>query len=376
MKNIILIFKNSILRNKLMIFLTLFSAVLMSFTFYVRLHAEDAGINVEKISVGLADNDGKISENVKSYLENGLNMVVLENDYDFLSKLLIDKQISAIIEVPRGFGDSAINGRLEKLVITTLGDYENAAFIEAYMNSYMRGLSVISQAAGGDAEKFAEMLSSQKSPNTITLAETNSRVGKKTQTADAYRMMLGFLLMMISGITVFFANQILIDRRLGTYNRMRCSSLKSLEYVAGVSLFGAVCCTAANLVFNAFTFILGEEMPISFGMAVGACELFMLFSVGLAVLFALLVNDQRTLMTVGVGYATIGSMLGGVWFPVGTELGVVGNIAKILPQYWLMDLARNGSVSGYSALSAICILALSAVLVYLVSAVIFTRKNA
>ena len=106
-------------------------------------------------------------------------------------------------------------------------------------------------------------------------------------------------------------------------------------------------------------------------------ELFMIFSVGLAVLFALLVNGQQALMTIGIGYATIGSMLGGAWFPIEIELGFVGSIAKIFPQYWLMDLLRKYfDDPGFNILPGVCILALAAVLVYLISAVIFTRKNA
>lgn len=37
-------------------------------------------------------------------------------------------------------------------VIMMLGDYENSAFIEAYIESYMRGVLVIAQAANGSTE--------------------------------------------------------------------------------------------------------------------------------------------------------------------------------------------------------------------------------
>ncbi|MDE6727867.1 MAG: ABC transporter permease, partial [Oscillospiraceae bacterium] len=194
-------------------------------------------------------------------------------------------------------------------------------------------------------------------------------------TADAYILSIGFMLMMISGITVFISNQILVDRQLGTFNRMKCSSLKSSEYVVGISLFGVICCTLTNLIFNAFVYSVGEEMPVPFGIAFWIGELFMVFSVGLAMLFAMLVNDQRSLMTVGVGYATIGSMLGGAWFPIDFGTGFVGSVAKIFPQYWLMDLLRKYTAE-FNVLPNICVLALWAVLVYLVSAVLFTRKNA
>lgn len=377
MRKIILIFQNSILRNKLAIALVIAAAALMSFIFYGRANADGTVFAEDQISVGVADNDNSaLSENLGNYLTSSLGMEVIPDDYDSLSTLLINKQISAIIEVPRGFESSAISGAPEKLEITTLDDYENSAFIEAYINSYMRGVSVISQAADGSEESFTKMLSSQKAPNTVSLAEANSQTDKRVQTANAYNLSVGFMLMIISGITVFIANQILVDRQLGTFDRMKCSSLKSSEYVIGISLFGVLCCTAANLLFNLFAYSVGGDMPVPFGIALGINELFMLFSVGLAMLFALLVNEQRSLMTIGVGYATIGSMLGGAWFPIELELGFVGSIAKIFPQYWLMDLLRKyPDDPNFNVLPNVCILALSAVLVYLVSAVIFTRKN-
>lgn len=378
MRKILLIFQNSILRNKLAIALAISAAALMSFIFYGKTNA-DAGVYTEDtVSVGIVDSDNSaLSENLGKYFTDSLGMEAIYENYDILSTRLIDRQISAIIEVPRGFESSAISGTPEKLEKTTLDDYANSAFIEAYINSYMRGVSVISQAADNNAETFSKMLSSQKAPNTVTLAEANSQTDKRVKTADAYDLSVGFMLMVISGITVFISNQILVDRQLGTLDRMKCSSLKSSEYVIGISLFGVLCCTAANLLFNLFAYSIGGEMPVPLWIALGANELFMLFSVGLAMLFALLVNDQRSLMTIGVGYATIGSMLGGAWFPIELELGFVSNIAKIFPQYWLMDLLRKyPDDPNFNVLPNVCILALSSVLVYLVSAVIFTRKNA
>lgn len=376
MSKILLIFKNSILRNKLTLFLAIGTAALMGLIFYGQINADGTVFASGAISIGVVDDDNSaLSEDLCGYLESSLGMEITLEDYDFLSALLIDRKLSAIIEVPAGFESSAISGQPEKVSITTLDDYENSAFIEAYLNSYMRGALVIAQAADGNAQTFSEMLSSQSSPNTITLAETNSQVDQRVKTADAYILSIGFMLMMISGITVFISNQILVDRQLGTFNRMKCSSLRSSEYVVGISLFGVICCTLTNLLFNAFVYSAGEEMPVPFGIAFWIGELFMVFSVGLAMLFAMLVNDQRSLMTVGVGYAIIGSMLGGAWFPIDFGTGFVGSVAKIFPQYWLMDLLRKYTAE-FNILPNVCVLALWAVLVYLVSAVLFTRKNA
>lgn len=376
MKNIIVIFKNSILRNRLMIILALAAAALGCFMFY-NMSRDSQGVvsnPIGNMTVGLCDYDGGISENMKSYFEGTLGVDVVEKDYESLSKDLIDKKISAIIEVPTGFYDSAAGGNLQKPELTTLGDYENAAFLEVYLNTYLRGISVISQSANGDKEMFTDMLNSQKLPNEVKVSETNVEVDIRQKTDRAYSSTIGLFLMIISAITIFASRQIQSDSQLGTFDRMRTSSLKPSEYVIGVSLFGIVCVTVMNLIFNAFAYSAVGNLTVPFGIVFAATELFVLFSVGIAVMFGLLIKNSMTLMTVGIGYTCIGSMLGGAWFPIGDDLGVVGNISKLFPQYWLTDLLRNYSAD-FNIAPNLCIIALAMLLIFLISAVIFTRKK-
>lgn len=377
MKNILVIFGNSVIRNKLMTLLALAVAAFACFTFHGLSNTDrEVFVDDDKITVGLVDRDGEISDDLKNYLENTLGIDVSENDYNSLSKDLIDRKISAIIEVPEGFYKSAAKGELKKPELTTLGDYENAAFVEAYLESYMRGISVISQAAGGDERAFSEMLGSRTPPNEIVSPEINLTADLRESATSAYSTSLGLILMIVSAITMIISKQILDDGQFGTFNRMRCSSMKPAEYVLGISIFGMICTTVLNLIFTGFVFITSSGLSIPFGTAFLATELFMLFSVGISIVIGLCVKNSMALMTVGVGYACIGSMLGGAWFPIEENLGAVSGIAKFFPQYWLMDLLRNYETPDFDILPSICILALSTVLVYLVSAVIFTRKNA
>lgn len=381
MKNIAIIFKNSVLQNKLMILISAAATALMCFQFYGLSKPENKVFaNADTVTVGICDHSPEqnktITENLKSYFEDTLGMETSEKDYDSLSKDLIDKKISAIIEVPTDFYEKAADGEPQKLELTTLGDYENAAFVEAYLNSYMNGLSVISKAANADEEMFTEMLSSQKLPNEIKISEANFEVDKQARTNGAFRSAIGFMTCIIAAVTIMISRQIMNDRNLGTYNRMKCSSIKSSEYVLGVSVFGVICCTLMNAVFIGFAYSTNDCISVPIGAAFGSMGLFGLFSVGLSTMFGLLINNPTALMTVGVGYATIGSMLGGAWFPISDSLGAVSNIAKIVPQYWLMDMVRGfESGTDVNILLNMCILALAAVLAYLVSAVIFTRKS-
>lgn len=378
MKNILLIFRNSFSRNIMSAFLAAATAILMCVAFSNAMDSEkDANPAVGKICVGVVDSDNsELSGNLAKYLTDSLNMEISSENYDFLSQLLIDKKISAIIEVPNGFESSAIAGNPKKLEITMLDDYENSAFITVYINTYMRGISVISQGAGGDEELFAKMLGEQKYPNTVTLSETNSDVDRRLLASEAYYSVVGLMLSISSIITVLIAKQIVDDRQLCTYNRIRCTPVKPLQYVIGIGLFGLACLTVANLIFNIFAYNTCAELTIPFGIAFGTTELFMLFAAGLGIMIALMINNSFALMTAGLGYGVIGSMLGGVWFPINENLGFVSGIAKIFPQYWVMDLLHKyRSNPDMNVLPNISVLALATVLIFLISAVIFTRKK-
>lgn len=386
MKNIMLIFKNSVFRNILMIVISIAAAALMVNVFSAVLKdgsvSEDntvlSGFDADTMKIGLMDSDkSPLSENMKNYLTETLCMKIFEkNDYDSLADLLIDRDISAIIEVPQGFFENAAAGIVDTLEITTLDDYENAAFINAYLESYMQGVKVFSDCAAGNKESFEKMLSADAYKGTVTVVKNSSDSDKTANAHGAFSFAMGFMIMINSGVTVFISFMIISDRNSGTYNRMRCSSLKPAEYVIGVNLFGIVCCTAMNAAFTLIAYNLNEFIPIPMGLAFAASELFMLFSVGLSVLFALILKSQTNLVSVAIGYTTLGSMLGGAWFPITDGLGMVSSIAKLFPQYWFMDMIRNmPSDPDYNCVPNMCILALSAILAYLVSAVIFTKKN-
>lgn len=380
MKNILLIFKNSFSRNKLLALLVVAATAMMCALFGNVVSSNSKtrdDSTIKKICLGVVDSDNStLSDNLAKYLINSLNMEIISENYENLSQLLIDKKISAIIEVPQGFENSSIGKNPKKLEITTLDDYANSAFIRAYINSYMRGISVISQGADGDEKLFAKMLEEQESPNTVTLSETNSDVDRRTLAADGYNSVIGMMLSISSIITVLIAKQIIDDRQLCTYNRIRCTPVTSLQYVIGVGLFGMVCLTVTNLIINIFAYNVSADLTLPFEIAFGVTELFMLFSAGLGIMIALLVNDSRALMTAGLGYGVIGSMLGGAWFTISENLGVVSSIAKIFPQYWVMDLLRKYRLNpDFNVLPNFSVLALATVLIFLISAVIFTRKK-
>lgn len=391
MKNIWLIFKHTALRSVLMMIISLVSAVMLIMCFGL-LTAEEKeteqnasdenniGLRVgnSAVRVGIIDYDeSPLSEDLKKYFTDCLGMEIKEEkNYDFQADMLIDRKISAIIEVPQGFCDSAAAGEITPLTITTLDDYENAAFIEVYAESYMRSAEVLSSAARGNGDTFLKMLSSDVSGASVSAVEFSAEKDSSDKVRGAFSLVEGFMMMIMMGVLFFISSMILSDRQTGVYSRTVCSLIKPLEYVVGMGLFGVMCCSAMSLIVTLYVFGTSDSIGIPLWTVIVVNELFVLFSVGTAIMFALLVKGRQTLMGLAIGYTTLGCMLGGAWFPIADGLGAVGHIAKFLPQYWIMDLVRNMPDNpDFNALTNISVLALFAVLVYLISAIIFTRKN-
>ena len=88
--------------------------------------------------------------------------LVEHESYDYLSELLIDKSISSIIEIPDGFYDMFASGQDGNITITSTDDFENAAFLEAYMNSYLAGVKLLSINAKGDQRAFDRLITEYK----------------------------------------------------------------------------------------------------------------------------------------------------------------------------------------------------------------------
>ena len=220
MRNILIILKNNVLRGKLLILVSVVTAVLIILVFEI-LAKKSMGA-VDKIQIGVIDYDqSSLSKDLNDYIESSLGMnIIADQRYDFQSKELIDRNISAIIEIPQGFCSSALEQDIKQLEITTLDDYENAAFLEVYLNSYMQKIQILSNAAMGNEGAFLDML--LYGENIYTVKEKERNDNESGIIHSAYIFTQGFMLMMITGVMLFISNFILDDRQQGTYERLLC----------------------------------------------------------------------------------------------------------------------------------------------------------
>lgn len=373
MKSIQKILSINFNRNKIMLLMAVFGTVFLCFIFEMMKPAAEF-YGVTNIPIGVIDYDNSVlSKNLNSYLAENLKMDVHDGNYNELSDKLLNRDISAIIEIPDGFYNSSLLNNPEKLIITTLDDYENNAFIKAYLDTYMQSVSLLSQAANGDNASLENMLGSIQSGK-ISVESAIKTDRKSESELQGFSQAVGFMCMLMLMLCIFISNMIIDDKKLGTFNRMRISNVKPIEYITGVALFGIIICVIFVSGLYGYLIFNNAHIGMPYWFAVSATFLIILFFVGFTVLAALLTESKITTLSIITGYSSIACIIGGAYFPIDESVGWIKNLSYLTPHYWFMDIMKNYNET--NIITNIIVLALFTLFVYLASAVVFAKKSA
>jgi ABC-2 type transport system permease protein len=377
MKNIILLTKTNIRRNKLALFLSVTGAVLLCLILY-SIGDMIASGELADVSVGVIDYDNSaLSEDFKVYMTENLHYNLLENDtYDELSAELIDKDISVIIEIPEDFYEKYASGETENIIVTSTDDFENAAFVQAYINNYLGSIRILSKAAEGNKESFNQLLSENQKHN-ITVSQTAAVEidHKEYANRSGFINSVGFYLMFISAISLLITFMVLDDRNCGVYNRIQISPVKPIQYIVGTGVFGLFLCFLQIALYGGYIYVMDIKTGVPMYLLLLLMGLFSLFTVCFSLAIAVVMNSKNAMTSIVIGVSTIGCILGGAYFPIDLAPKNLQNLARVLPQYWFMDAFRRlQSDITANVLPNITILALFSILSLLIGAVMFSQN--
>lgn len=377
MKNIWLLTKTNIKRNILALLLTFFSTGILCLTLYTMgelVSNETSG----KITVGMIDYDNSIlSEDFKKYLTDQLDYSLLEGyTYDELSTELLDKNISAIIEIPDNFYEGYASGKQVKLVVTSTEDYENAAFLELYMNSYLSSIQMLAQGAQGDEESFNRLLTEYNNDE-IRLTQTSAlEIDKKLQKeSNGFIYSIGFYLMIIFGLSLIIAFMVVDDRLSGVFHRIQATPVKPIQYILGSGIFGLILCIIQISLYTVYVVVMDLQIGVPIWSLVLMMGLYALFTISFTLALSLAFQTKNAVSTILVGFSTFGCIMGGAYFPLDLAPVSMQKFSKLMPQYWFMDAFRNLQNDITANITPnIIVLSLYSILFILIGAVLFAQN--
>ena len=381
MKNIIMLVKSYFRQNSLGVAISIASGIVLCFLINL-MGGYIKNSSLSKIRVGVIDYDESVlSSDFKSYLAGDLDYELIENaDYEYLADLLIDKSISSIIEIPEGFYDAFASGNDGKIVITYTDDFENAAFLEAYMNSYLSGVKLLSAGAGGNKGTFDIYLSEYKSLETpVSKAKAYEIDLDEVSRKESVRNTFGFVLQIIFALGVIISFMLIEDKANGIYNRITVTPVKPAHYIAGICIYGLILSLIMSVIYCSYIFLWKIDIGFSVIKLFLLLMLLAFFVICFVVDASILLKSKSTASSMIVGFSTVGATLGGAYFDIDIAPKSLQNMARALPQFWFMDTVRilmNNPAADVTP--NVIILVLFSVLAFLIGAVLFSQsyKNA
>lgn len=382
MRSLLLIYKNGIKRSMVLIPGVLLVIALMGIAYFGG-RGEGEKYAVSGIPVGVIDLDNTaVSKDMIAYMETTLNWKLVMADaasyeaaFDKLTSRLLDCKIAVIVEIPQGLQTGLLSGNIPEVEITVLNDYENEAYTKSYLNSYLQKARLLVQAAEGNEGKLKELLDQPPEENlTVSAVGGIPQNLKKVMDENGIALMIGFFTFIGYGYPMFMGMLIIEDKKNGTFKRIQASSVKPAVYIGGMALSNLTINLISVIGILVMLHVVGAESNIPKWLLALLMTAFLLFSIGFNLFVAFLTKNSFTFMTIGVGYIAITNILGGAYFPLGEN--VLKKFSVLTPQYYIMDIARGLAENpSYAYGTYLCILFLMVVLIYLVAAVVYARRE-
>lgn len=378
MRNLMLVLRNCIRRSWFLLPGVFLMVAVMAVAFLGGRHTGSA-FAVDGIPVGVIDYDhSAASVDMIRFMEERLGMKLTraggDGAFNQLTAELLDCYISVILEIPEGMQEALLGGETPEIVMTSLADYENEAFTESYLESYLQRTALLAAAAGGSEERFEELLASAGEGGIKIEIQKAQGDLERTRDNNGISLMTGFFTFIGFGYAMYMGMLILEDKQNGTFRRMQISNVKPAAYMAGMVL-GNLCVTVwvvpGVLLMLKLTAPRADIPLWVLGVLLGS---WLVFSAGFQLMAAFLAKSSFVLITIGIGFVSIGNILGGAYFPLGDN--VLKKLSVLAPQYYVMD-TLYGLIEdpAYAFGKNIWILGLMSLLVYLLAAVVYARKE-
>ncbi|MBE5960696.1 MAG: ABC transporter permease [Lachnospiraceae bacterium] len=379
MRNVILFIKNGHRQNRIIILIALLAAFLLANIYTMMSGLYEEG-EVDPVYVAVINKDPSVmSEAFLNYMREDLGMQVLtDGDYDFFVNKLIDRDISAIIEIKENSLKNFLEaGRAGEYELTTLDDYENAAFIKVYLESFLGSMDLLIQSADHDEVIFTQMLTAFEKENKTVQSENAKAVDhERLKAVQGMNMAEGFYCMFIMFSSLAMAYSIMEDKERGLYDRIKAAPVSPIQYLLGSITFTFLSGIGTIVLFELYIRIKGDEVIIPFGKMTILMSLFLLMGIAFCLMASLLCRTKMLMMFLIIGFLSIGPILGGSYFPVDRVPQAVANISRIMPHYWFMNAIRGLCENASMKIGPnILVLVLFTVLFFLIAGCQFVKRE-
>lgn len=285
-------------------------------------------------SIAVFDEDGsEFSKNFVSYLSEGHEVVDVQDDKEVIQDELYNRNISCVVRIPKGFGDSvAQGGELECPEITTIPGTIYGQTFKSLVSNYISLTK--SYVAGGYSAEEAMEKAKLTSGEKVTVSMSEKAGGSTHGKIYYYFNYLPYIFISICIVGV--GPVLIVFHKKEVRDRNNCSSYSitrtNLQLFAGTVTAGA----AISILFALMVMIGTGKDIFSFQGLLYCLNMlcFMVVSLGLVFFLGQVVKQQQVLTmmanVIGLGM----SFLCGVFVPLEYMGEGLIRVAHFLPAYW------------------------------------------
>lgn len=316
------------------IFVFVFFAVLLSSTYTSPVNANFAETKINIVFIN-HDNNSKIVEGLKDYLNKNANIINIADDAKKLQDALFFRKIEYIVKVPKGFTEGLISGKAVKLDKTTLQGSTSSIYMNNIINKYLNTSKIYtSNIKNLSQSQLISYINNDLVQKTEVKLISSGILTSKVERVGYYFNYLAYslfaiLILGVCSIMIVFNDTDLKKRNL-------CSPVKllsmNLQMVLGNLSFALV----AWIILILASFIMyGSYMFTPNGLLLLLNSLvFTLAALSISYLIGNIVTS-RGAMSAAANVVSLGTcFIGGVFVPQVLLGKTVLTIASFTPTYW------------------------------------------
>ena len=376
MRNIMIVMKNCYRRNWIVIVVSLFLGLFMGYEQGV--FGNNFNSDLDRIQLCLITKErNEFSELLTSYLTNQLGMqVIVDSEYEKYTDDLLNRNLSAIIEVSDGYFTQCVYEKKSlPIQTTTIDNYQNEAYLKTYLNTFLQSMDLIFQSANQDIDMAKQLLSEIELIN-INVVGADDTILERSMHTSGFALTAGFYLNFIWILGIFLGMTILSDRVDGTFQRTQSTPMKGYQYMIGNVLYYLLAGSLLPIAFLSYLKLKGVDFGFSYWLAALLMFLFQLIVIGISIVMSMLIRSKIGII---IGVYVVGAIiaiLGGAYFTVEGIGGSMEKIIKLTPTYWFMDCIRSlQSKQGFSPNFHLIVLGLFTALSLTIASVLFSREK-
>jgi len=298
-----------------------------------------SSVDTLKVGVNNKDTDGIIAKDFVAALNRQDKFKIQVVKSDQINNLVAEGKVDCVITVPSNFDKSVHNGTISKIQITAIKGQEATAWVQNYVNYYLKSLTMLGKSSGGEIATFNKLYEGFK-VQTLTVHKNIV----KDESLDKLKTVqsIGFLIMfMLQGATTT-SGLILKEKKEKTYFRIFSSPVNSRIYI-GANILANMCIIIAQSILVIFS----SKHILKLTTGIPDLQLFALLVIFgfvcvtlgiLLVAFSTTTNQAGTMATLII---TPTCMLSGCFWPIEIMPKYMQQIANFLPQTWALEAIRQ-----------------------------------